>query len=72
MCNTDKKTHHPVTELEQPNRQTHKKAGHNSKEQGQITMWRYALEPKALILTSQATHKQNPTNTQVSKANGIQ
>ena len=27
---------------------------------------------KALILTSQATHKQNPTNAQVSEANEVQ
>ena len=64
--------HHPVTELEQPNRQTHDKAGHQRKGQGQTTMWRYTLEIKAPMLTSQAMHKQNPTNAQVSEANGIQ
>ena len=64
--------HHPVTELKQPNGQTHKKASHQRKEQGQTAMWRYTLEMKAPMLTSQATHKQNPTNAQVSEANGIQ
>ena len=35
MHSTDKKVHYPMTELEQPNGQTHKKAGHQRKEQGQ-------------------------------------
>ena len=72
MDSTDKKVYYPVTELKQPNGQTHKKAGHQRKEQGQTTMWRCALETKAPRLMSQATHKKNPTNAQVSEANGIQ
>ena len=63
---------HPGTELKQPNRQTYKKASHQRKEQDQTTMWRYALEMKALMIMSQAMHKQNATNAQVSEANGIQ
>ena len=63
---------HPGTELKQPNRLTYEKAGHQRKEQGQITMWRYALEMKAPRLTRQAIHKQNPENAQVGKANRIQ
>ena len=35
-------------------------------------MWRYALEMKDPMLMSQVMHKQNPTNAQVSKADGIQ
>ena len=61
-----------MTELEQPNGQTHKKASYQRKEQGQRIMQRYAVEMKALMLMSQAMHKQNPTNAQVSEANGIQ
>ena len=61
-----------MTQLEQPNGQTHEKTSHQSKEQGQTIMWRYALEMKAIILISQATHNKNPKNTQVSEANGIQ
>ena len=64
--------HYPGTELEQPNGQTHEKAGHQKKEQGQITMLRYAKETKALMLMSQTMHKQNLTNAQVSKANKVQ
>ena len=64
--------HHPVTKLEQPNGQTHKKAGYQSKEQGQTTMKRCSVEIKAPMLTSKAMHKQNPTNAQVSEANEIQ
>ena len=64
--------YHPVTELKQTNGQTHEKTSHQRKERGQTTMLRYALETKAQMLVSQATHKQNPTNTQLSKANGIQ
>ena len=60
-----------MTELEQPNRQTHKKTSHQKKEQGQTTMWRYALETKAPMLINHATHKQNPINAQVSKADEI-
>ena len=61
-----------MTELKQPNGQIHKKAGHQRKEQGQMTIWRYALEMKAPMLLSKATHKQNPRNAQVSEADGIQ
>ena len=64
--------HYPATELKQPNGQTHGKAGLQRKEQGHTKMWRYALEMKAPMLTSQAMHKRNPTNAQVSDANGIQ
>ena len=64
--------HHPVTELEQPNGQTYEKAGHQRKEQGQTTMWRYALEKKTPMLMRQATHKLNSTNAQEREANGIQ
>ena len=63
---------HPGTELEQPNEKIHKKAGQQRKEQGKMTMWRDALETKVPMLTSQAMHKQNPTNAQVGEANGIQ
>ena len=51
---------------------THEKGGHQSKEQGQTAIWRYTLEMKALMLMSQATHKQTPTTAQVSKTNGVQ
>ena len=34
MHSMDKKMHHPVTELEQPNGQTHEKAGHQRKRAG--------------------------------------
>ena len=71
MYSTDKKPHHPVIELKQPYRQTHEKAVHQRKEQDQTIIWRYTLETKALMLTSQAMHKQNPTNAQVSKVIGI-
>ena len=64
--------HHPVTELKQPKRQTYEKAGHYRKEQVQTTKWRYTVEIKAPILISQAVHKQNLTNAQLSEANGIQ
>ena len=64
--------HHSVTEHEQLNGQTHEKAGHQRKEQGQTTMKRYAVEMKAPMLMGQATHKWNPTNAQVSKANEVQ
>ena len=63
--------HHPVIELKQPNGQTYEKAGHQRKDQGQMTMRRCALERKALMLISQATYKQNPTNAQVTEANMI-
>ena len=72
MYSTEKKTHHPVAELEQPNRQIHEKASHQRKEQGQTTMWRYALEMNAPMLMRQAMHKLIPTNAQVSEADGIQ
>ena len=64
--------YHPVTELKQPNGQTHEKASHQKKEQGQTTMWSYALEMKDPMLMSQTTPKQNSTNNQVSIANEIQ
>ena len=47
-----------MTELEQPNGQIHEKAGHQRKERGQTTMYRYTLETKAPMLRSQAMHKQ--------------
>ena len=63
--------HHPGTEFEQPNGQTHEKASRQRKKQGQMTMQRYDLEMKSAVLKSQAMHKQNPTNAQVSEADGI-
>ena len=35
-------------------------------------LMRYAVKIKAPMLMSQATHKQNPTNAQVSKAHEVQ
>ena len=64
--------HHPVTEHEQLNGQTHEKTGHQRKELGQTTMLMYAVETKAPMPMSQAMHKQNPINAQVSKADEVQ
>ena len=61
-----------MTELEQPKVQTHEKAGHQRKEQGQMTIKMYTREIKALMLMRQAMHKLNPTIAQVREANGIQ
>ena len=60
-----------MTKLEQPNGQIYKKASYQRKERSQITIKRYTLETKAPILTNHSMHKQNLTNTQISKIDGI-
>ena len=65
--------HHPMTKLKQPNRQTHEKARSPEERAGSNDNVEVCCrKTKAPMLMSQAMHKQNPTNAQVSKAHEVQ